>query len=128
MVIRVSDNILLSDNFSMVKLHFYIKYCMEGRLTLSDGDLSVLSYLYLNDEILDKDMMDSFYLLCIDHKIMGTIQSVRNSISRLHNLNLVRKDRKNHLIYNDLDVLKKFPKGTNYCFNYVIESKGSKVV
>jgi hypothetical protein len=101
---------------------------MEGNLSLSDGDLSVLSYLYLNDEILDKGMMDSFYLLCITNKIMGTVQSVRNSISRLHNLNLVRKDRKNHLIYNNVDVLKKFPKGTNYCFNYVVESKGYPAV
>lgn len=89
----------LMDLWDIVKFQIHL-YCHLNKISISDSDLESLTLLALNDEAeltafcnaaCIEDQRDRDHSLKHEREIFKTPQSVRNSINKLQNMNLIVK-------------------------------------
>ncbi len=96
--------VCIKDRHNLVKLYFYIHYVHVKGLGITDCELDIMSYLFIQGGYNNKIDCDKFLEGCVDRGYKRSIQSVRNSLSKLTSLKLLGKSNNNNRVVLDVSI------------------------
>ena len=113
----IKDKIKVNSKLDLIKIHLYIKL-ITNNISASDSELTLLSSLYLQNGINNKEEMDKFFEYCLKEKIRMSVQSVRNILARFTELKVLNKPKINQRFISEEYL--PFISGDVIAFNYII--------
>lgn len=100
MIPVIDHKFLLKDRSSLVRLHLFIK-CYELGDYPESSALDVLEHLYYSKGISNKEENNAFIESCVNNKLRGSAQSVRNVLSKYTDLGILKKPKNCIRLFKD---------------------------
>ena len=101
MAIRLlEDKMLLSDKNDVLRVYLYSKLLQHG-IRPYEKDMDFLLELYQFGCYNSTERQNEFIKLCLTKKLKRSGQSVRNTLSKYKNLNVLRKPKNRMIEFNE---------------------------